>query len=390
MAVSSGPNITQSGLVTYLDISNIDSYRGEPTTNLVINPEFTSTSNWSVATNGGGSLSVSGGFGKIVMGTPGSFNYLNQSQNIAISPNTTCTWSAYFRNNITGRFAIRLILFDGASVPAQPQTTVILDGTGGLKRYSVSASYVGTTTAVRLDILSGSFYATLSDLDVEFTKAQFELKPYTTEFVNGTRGTTVATGGGVVDISDNSTHATLFGTTFDSTNSGSLIFDGTDDYISIPEPKVNFSPNRWTICFWIKPGNLASRFLTPQSNGIDQYLSYDPTNQRVIITVATSADTNERARGMDGNTAKLNTWSYICISLDENVIRMYSNGTLTNTYTETLSIGNWSSTWFIGQRGSSTFWFLGNISQLMIFSEILTSTQILQNYNATKSRFGIS
>jgi hypothetical protein len=390
MAVSSGPNITQSGLVTYLDISNIDSFRGESTTNLVINPEFTSTSNWSVATNGGGSLSVSGGFGKIVMGTPGSFNYLNQSQNIAIPPNTICTWSAHFRNNVTGRFAIRLILFDGASVPAQPQTTVILDGTGGLKRYSVSASYVGTTTSVRLDILSGSFYATLSDLDVEFTKAQFELKPYNTPFVNGTRGTTVATGGGVFDISKNSTHAALFGTTFDSKNSGSLAFDGTDDYISIPEPKINLSPNRWTICFWINPGNLGSRFLTPQSNVIDQFLLYDPTNQRVQIAIATSADVNERTRGMGSNTAKLNTWSYICISLDENVIRMYSNGILTNTYTETLSIGNWSSTWVIGQRGNSTFWFLGNISQLMIFSEILTSTQILQNYNATKSRFGLS
>lgn len=183
------------------------------------------------------------------------------------------------------------------------------------------------------------------------------------------------------DISGSGNNGTLVnGPTFNSSNGGSIVFDGVNNYYTIPQPGITISPNQWTISLWVNPGNKSSRFLTPQSNGIDQYLTYDTVNQRVQISVATSGDTNERTRSMSSNTVLRDNWTFLTISLDNLTIKMYSNGVLRNTFTETLSIGNWSGSWVVGQRGNATFYYLGKMSNLMVHNRVLTDDEILQNY----------
>jgi hypothetical protein len=36
----------------------------------------------------------------------------------------------------------------------------------------------------------------------------------------------------------------------------------------------------------------------------------------------------------------------------------------------------------------NTFYFVGNIAHVLLYNRALTDAEILQNYNATKSRFG--
>jgi hypothetical protein len=43
----------------------------------------------------------------------------------------------------------------------------------------------------------------------------------------------------------------------------------------------------------------------------------------------------------------------------------------------------------IGNENNLSQWpFNGRISSVLIYNRVLTATEILQNYNATKSRFG--
>ena len=192
------------------------------------------------------------------------------------------------------------------------------------------------------------------------------------------------------DLSGNGNTGTLVnGPTFNSGNGGSLVFDGVNDFVNISQPAISFSPNRWTICIWMKPNNQSSRFLTPNSNGIDQYLTYNNSAQRVDVRIAQSADTNERTRSGTSNTIPLNTWSYSCVSIDNLNIKIYANSVLTNEYTEIISIGNWSSTWRLGQRGNNTNWYSGEFANFIVYNRALSAAEISQNFNATRNRFGV-
>jgi hypothetical protein len=66
----------------------------------------------------------------------------------------------------------------------------------------------------------------------------------------------------------------------------------------------------------------------------------------------------------------------------------YINGKLQNT----IALGNLSISSNSIRIGSSpdSFWskFTGNVSTFSIYNRELSATEILQNYNATKSRYG--
>ena len=206
----------------------------------------------------------------------------------------------------------------------------------------------------------------------------------------GTRGSNSATGGGWTDISGRNNNATFVnGPSFNRLNGGSLVFDGTNQSITMSQPSIILSPNRFSVGLWIKPGNQSSRFLTPQSNGRDQYLVYDNTNQKIDIRIAQSSDTNERTRIGTSNTVKINEWTYFVFSIDNLSIKIYANGKLTNQYTETISIGNWSSNWALGQRGNNTFFFLGEMSQFTVYDKVLTNQQVAKNFEAFRGRYGL-
>jgi len=178
------------------------------------------------------------------------------------------------------------------------------------------------------------------------------------------------------------------GPTFSNTKIGSIVFDGVDDFVNIPtSPIVNDSYNNWTIDVWMKPGNQISRFITPSTNGLDQSLEYDNTNQRVNIRITESGDVNTRLRGGTTGSVPIGSWSMVTVSINNLNIKIYVNGVLTNTYNETISIGSWDGLWRLGQRYNNTFWYLGEIALVKTYNRELSSTEILQNYNATKSRF---
>jgi hypothetical protein len=76
----------------------------------------------------------------------------------------------------------------------------------------------------------------------------------------------------------------------------------------------------------------------------------------------------------DGNTVSI----YLNGIEDVNVIATISS---LDTPTQVLSIG--------AVGGNTTYNFNGNISQTLIYNRALSSQEVLQNYNATKSRYGL-
>ena len=218
---------------------------------------------------------------------------------------------------------------------------------------------------------------------------QVEQKSYVTNFVAGTRGTTVATGGGWADLSANGNNGELLnGVRENSNNLGSLVFDGVDDYVTVSNNispgtgdfavsvwvyKTETTVNRYVWDFGSNGGTLASG--TSQGSG---FRYYNPTIG--VSSLYTS-----------GPVHNINTWYNIVISRISGTTYFYSNGSLIVSAADAGNIGSWGTALTIGNYGGGgSYCHQGNISNLLVYkNKGLTAAEIQQNFNATRSRYGL-
>ena len=192
------------------------------------------------------------------------------------------------------------------------------------------------------------------------------------------------------DLSGNGNNGTLTnGPTFSSTNGGSIVFDGSDDFTSL-SGTINLG-NTFTILSWIKPSTLAGGdyiVYGTDANGNDNWFGINGNAVNLFATQATDVN-NFTISG--GSITSTSIWYFIGCTINGTVATVYLNGVEVNSVTKVFTIGSWnSSTNSIGRRGSiAQRYFPGNIASVRSYSRVLSATEILQNYNATKSRFGL-
>jgi prepilin-type N-terminal cleavage/methylation domain-containing protein len=160
-----------------------------------------------------------------------------------------------------------------------------------------------------------------------------------------------------------------------------LDFDGIDDWINIPRvPAFPISPNVFTIVGLINPGNQYARFLTPQSNGVDQWLGFSPTSGWLEVQITETADVNNRNRTSTAGSVPVGKWTHFAVSINDKKIKIYINGALNAEYTESINIGDWVGNWVIGQRGISTDWYKGTLDELRVYGAVLSAADIKRLY----------
>jgi hypothetical protein len=169
-----------------------------------------------------------------------------------------------------------------------------------------------------------------------------------------------------------------------------ITFDGINDYFLLNQPNIQTSPNVFTVSGWIYPENQYARFITPTSNGIDQWVGYDATNQRLELVITEIADVNTRGQYSSIGSVPLNRWTHWAVSINDKEIRMYINGALNASYTEVIDIGTWNGGWNVGQRGNSTSWFKGKLDDLRVYNRILTANEILALYRTNETSVNTS
>jgi hypothetical protein len=191
------------------------------------------------------------------------------------------------------------------------------------------------------------------------------------------------------DLSRGGSNGTLInGPTFDNGNGGSIVFDGVNDYIGITTtPNLT---NPLTICAFVNTSLVTSSnqvIYGPFANGQDNWLSI--SNNKVQIFATQTSDVNNFS--ITGTTTiQANTWYHITGIVNNNVLQIYINGIFEAiSTTQAFTVGGWNSTARIGQRATGQFPFNGRIAYMQGYNRALSSQEILQNYNSTKSRFGL-
>lgn len=205
------------------------------------------------------------------------------------------------------------------------------------------------------------------------------------------------------DISGNNNSGSLInGPTFSSDNGGCIVFDGTNDYVELGDV-LDLGANNLTINAWVKlaPSPNNNMYIFSKSRAAAQNYRYGFTiNQSKVGTFFQGNGGSDI--GPLGNTVlSTNTWYMVTTVINRSSnITMYVNG-IVETLTGNNTISQWNNLDFqsnnparigsytSGDNTSPILFFKGSISMVQLYFDDLTQSEVLQNYNATKTRFGL-
>lgn len=203
------------------------------------------------------------------------------------------------------------------------------------------------------------------------------------------------------DLSGNNNNGTLTnGPTFNSSNNGSIVFDGTNDYISVNNSSTNnmSTTNAFTISSWFKAaqnGIPSTSEIFHKRNNAPTYVSYGVSWQKlnqntynnVSCRIGFSDDTYS---DLSSNFLLLNVWYLATQTFDGSNHKLYINDTLHSSASisgKTVKDENLNMTF--GSYAGGSEHFNGSISTGCLYNRALSASEILQNYNATKGRYGL-
>jgi hypothetical protein len=186
------------------------------------------------------------------------------------------------------------------------------------------------------------------------------------------------------DISGNRNNGTLTnGPTFNSDNGGSIVFDGTNDFVSVPINSIFNTPSV-TFEVW---ANLQSRndrhivYLNWTGNSLE-------VNSNRSVSFYNFSNSGQLGTTTTGNVFEFNNWVQFVGVYDNTsqTLKAYVNGVLlaTRLNTPPTSYGV-----TVHQISPSFGLVLGRVSVVRHYNIVLTDQEILQNYNATKTRYGL-
>ena len=185
------------------------------------------------------------------------------------------------------------------------------------------------------------------------------------------------------------------GPTFSSTNGGGIVFDGVDDYVQVNNSDILNPTQTITLSVWSKFNGDYSGFYAPILFKKNTALSYF---EQYTLSYSTSGIVQIAIGDGSSNQSANTPLSYInqlinivgIVDTPNNVIKIYVNGDLKKTTvisypsmsvsTNPIIIGGNAQGGFPGYMG-------GDIYNVSIYNRVLSDTEILQNYNATKWRF---
>jgi hypothetical protein len=189
-------------------------------------------------------------------------------------------------------------------------------------------------------------------------------------------------GNTVYDLSGfGNTSALTNGPTYNSSNLGAFVLDGSNDYILVNSQANILSKTAYTKIAFIYISNFST---------VNNIISGGFSGQHAFWMFGTdklNAGHNGAWNTVVGATSlSLNTWYFAAVTYSDSTgWKLYLNGREDGTSASTTTF-NGNQEIVIGAYSSGNN-FTGRISNIQVYNRALTSTEIFQNYHATKGRY---
>lgn len=198
------------------------------------------------------------------------------------------------------------------------------------------------------------------------------------------------------DLSGNGKDGSLLnGASFQTTNGGSIAFDGVNDRVDLYASNQLIGNQYATLEVWMKSsdnGAGSGTYANFLGTRVGQNMSINrnsTTNTAIFLTDFTSGNLTAPIGSI--NVFDQN-WHHIVGVNNFGICSLYVDGTLDGVNStksgqyidlnaEVMAIGN--------DTNNTTRTFYGEVSVARIYNRALTAGEVLQNYNTLKSRFGL-
>jgi hypothetical protein len=180
------------------------------------------------------------------------------------------------------------------------------------------------------------------------------------------------------------------GPTYNSSNGGSIVFDGSDDCILLNNLTAYSNTQPHTYCAWTYTTNFGVSYKWIINNGGSatgtSLITYNNNGYKVGFFyqggVAFQSSTG---------TLTLNTWNFIsAVYNGVNSVTFYINGAEAGT--ASVGAATWAASGNIPRIGTwynGSYPFQGRLSNVQVYNRALSAQEVQQNYNAMKKRFGL-
>ena len=175
------------------------------------------------------------------------------------------------------------------------------------------------------------------------------------------------------------------GVGFGSTSNGFFIFDGSNDYVNIPSASFIYGSSPRTMMSW-------SRITYNNGSTYASFAYGNPANNQAFFIGVYGLNPFCGAWANDltaTNTfISLNTWFHTTCVYDGTTAFLYINGILATSASK-----GWNTTdvnrAYLGRQIDNGQYWTGHIAQVQLYNRVLSATEVLQNFNAARNRFGI-
>ena len=202
------------------------------------------------------------------------------------------------------------------------------------------------------------------------------------------------TGTSWYDLSGNNNNGTLTnGPTFNGGNGGCIVFDGTDDYVVVPDNSLLDIDGDKTLGCWVNLGSNpgGTCIVGKVSNsalGMALAYSWDSKGFQAIAWNSTNSPQLDKDLNRD-----INKWVYIVAVQSSTTRWIYALDSIgVRSASGTGGINSWNNnvSFTIGST-SEGYYVPANtkISNVLVYNRALSASEVLQNYNVTKTRFGL-
>ena len=187
-------------------------------------------------------------------------------------------------------------------------------------------------------------------------------------------------GGGVGDI-------TLYGSpTYTSGPPSYLEFNGTTSQYGVGSTPNIINNSQYTKLIWFNVNSTSADNNLISSNNGGHYVFMRSTNH-IYCGHGAWGDTNINP---STGTISAGTWYMIAVTFDTtNGMSLYINGVLDHTYNAQLTGPSGDGSVNVGCYAPAGNTLNGKISRAMCYNRALTAQEVLDNFNATRTRYGV-